>query len=165
VAIVDTIGVLIGGFALEIETRWMRRSDTADAIRIMNSCGGDFDERGVDRLVSKAGVVCVVAEVDGKVVGVLAYDISRVSKIKVISLSVEDASRRRGVGRALMELVSAKLNRKRSKIELSVSEYNLGAQLFLRSMGFRAVSVLDSGKGSSDYKFLYRLEEPTLSDS
>jgi ribosomal protein S18 acetylase RimI-like enzyme len=150
---------------LEIETRWMRRSDTADAIRIMNSCGGDFDEKSVDRLVSKAGTVCVVAELEGRVVGVLAYDISRVSKIKLISLSVEDASRRRGVGRALMELVAAKLNRKRSKIELSVSEYNLGAQLFLRSMGFRAVSVVDAGGGSSDYRFMYRLQEPTLSDS
>jgi len=49
---------------LEIETRWMKRSDTDDAIRIMNSCGGGFDRRRVDRLVSKSGVVCVVAEVN-----------------------------------------------------------------------------------------------------
>jgi len=64
-----------------------------------------------------------------------------------------------------MELLTAKLNGKRSKIELSVSEYNLGAQLFLRSKGFRAVSVVDAGEGSSDYRFLYRLGQPTLSDS
>jgi ribosomal protein S18 acetylase RimI-like enzyme len=153
------------GFALDIETRWMRRSDTADAIRIMNSGGASFDEKAVDRLVSKSGVVCVVAEADGNVVGVLAYDIGRVSKIKVISLSVDGSFRRKGVGSALMDLVTAKLNGKRSKIETSVSEYNLGGQLFLRSMGFRAVAVADAGDGTSDYRFLYRLEEPTLSDS
>jgi ribosomal protein S18 acetylase RimI-like enzyme len=150
---------------LEIQTRWMKRSDTDDAIRIMNSGGAFFDDKKVERLVSKSGVVCVVAEVDEKVVGVLAYDISRVSKIKVISLSVDETIRRKGVGSALMELLTAKLNGKRSKIELSVSEYNLGAQLFLRSMGFRAVSVLDAGDGSSDYRFLYRLGEAVEADS
>ncbi len=150
---------------MEIETRWMRRADMAEAIRIMNSCGFSANQKSIDRLVSKKGVVCVVAESEGRVVGIIAYDISRVSKIKIISLSVEEGSRRSGVGTALMDMVAAKLNGKRSKIELVVSEYNLGAQLFLRSAGFRAVSVVDAGDGSSNYRFLYRLSEPTLSDS
>jgi ribosomal-protein-alanine N-acetyltransferase len=153
------------GFSLEVETRWMKRSDITAAIRIMNSGGASFDEKSMDRLVSKSGVVCVVAEVDNNVVGIVAYDVSRVSKVKIIYLVVDESNRRNGVGRVLMEFVTSKLNKKRSKIELSLSEYNLDGQLFLKSMGFRAVSVVAMADGSSDYKFRYRLEDLSPSDS
>ena len=144
---------------MQVETRWMRRSDTAEAIRIVSSCGQDMDEKRMERLVSKSGVVCVVAEGDEGMVGFIAYDISRVSKIKILLLGVEEGSRRMGVGRSLVDMVTAKLNKRRNKVELSVSEYNLGAQLFLKSMGFRAVSVVPVGEGVSDYRFSYRFDE------
>lgn len=150
---------------MEIETRWMKRADSAEAIRIANLCGESMDERSMDRLVSKTGTVCMVAEVEGRVVGFMAYDISRVSKIKITTLVVDDQARRMGVASALVDLVTAKLNGKRSKIEITVSEYNLGAQLFLRSIGFRAVSVVAVADGSSDYRFMYRLENPATADS
>lgn len=150
---------------MEIETRWMKRSDSAAAIAIANACGDKMDEKRMDRLVSKTGVVCMVAEVDGRVVGLMAYDLSKVSKINILKIAVEDRSRRMGVGSALVDLVTSKLNKKRSKIELVVSEYNVGAQLFLRSMGFQAVSVVKIDEGSSDYRFMYRLKEPTPADS
>lgn len=150
---------------MDIETRWMKRSDLADAIRIANQCGLGVDERGMNRVVSKKGAVCMVAEADGVVVGFMAYDISRVSKIKIMTLAVEDRSRRMGVGSALVDLVTAKLNGKRKKIELAVSEYNLAAQLFLRSKGFKAVSSVLAADGSSEYKFMYRLAEPFPVDS
>jgi ribosomal protein S18 acetylase RimI-like enzyme len=150
---------------VEIETRWMKRSDSAAAITIANACGDKMDEKRMDRLVSKTGVVCMVAEVDGRVVGLMAYDLSKVSKINILKIAVEDQSRRMGVGSALVDLVTSKLNKKRSKIELVVSEYNVGAQLFLRSMGFQAVSVVKIDEGSSDYRFMYRLNEPTPADS
>lgn len=131
----------------------------AEAVRIASSYGEQMDERRMDRLVSKSGVVCMVAEADGRVVGLMAYDISRVSKIKLILLAVDGDVRRMGVGKSLMDILTVKLNGKRNKIELFVSEYNLGAQLFLRSMGFRAVSVASASDGSSEYKFLYKRQD------
>lgn len=149
---------------MHVDTRWMKRTDLAEAVRIASACGLRMDERLMDRLVSKTGVVCMVAELEGRVVGLLAYDISRVSKIKVIVLAVESGSRRKGVGRELVDLLTAKLNGKRNKIELSVSEYSLDAQLFLRAMGFKAVSIHDAADGSSDYRFVYKREEPAAAD-
>lgn len=143
----------------------MRRSDLADVIKITNASESQMNEKRMDRLVSKAGVVCLVAEVGDKIVGAIIYDVSRISKIKVSVLAVDETFRRRGIGRGLMELVSAKLNKKRNKIELAVSEYNLAAQLFLRSMGFKAVAVLASEGGPSDYRFMYKYEETASAES
>lgn len=140
--------------------RWMKREDSPEATAIIRSSGVEFDDRHMNKLVSKASVVCMVAvDKDDKAVGVLAYDVGRVSKIKIVILAVREDLRRMGVGSALMSLVTSKLNRKRNKVEISVSEYNLSAQLFFRSLGFRAVSIVDNSPAPSDYKFLYKFAE------
>lgn len=144
---------------MEIETRWMRREDVPHAVKMMRENGEEESEKGLKRMLEKSSVACVVAESDDKFLGFLMYDIARVSKIKVLSLVVDEAHRRMGVGSRMMSLVTSKLNHKRNKAELSVSEYNLGAQLFLRSMGFKAVSVLDLSPSPSEYKFVYRLSQ------
>lgn len=143
----------------DIETRWMNRGDVPAAVGILRSEGGSETERWLNGLLEKPSVMCLVAESDDRVVGVAIYDMARVSKIKVVSLVVEESQRRKGVGRSMMGLLLSKLNGKRNKAELSVSEYNLGAQLFLRSVGFKAVSVLQDNSGASDYKFMYRFSE------
>jgi len=142
-----------------IQTRWMRGSDVADAIRISSCCGGDFSEKNMRRLFSKQGFMCMVAEVDEKVAGVIVYDSSRVSKIKVVLVAVDEPFRRTGVGRSLMSLITSKLDGKRNKAEMFVSEYNLPAHLFLKAVGFRAVSIVGSNPDASEYKFLFRIPE------
>lgn len=144
---------------MELETRWMKKTDLSEAMRIMKSCGLESTDKQFDRLISKASTVCVVAESEGAICGILTYDVGRVSKIKVISVCVDESARRKGVGSHLMSLVTSKLNGKRNKVEMVVSEYNLSAQLFLRALGFKAVSVLDNSPNPSEYKFLYKLEE------
>jgi ribosomal protein S18 acetylase RimI-like enzyme len=143
----------------DIETRWMNRGDVPAAVGILRSEGGDETVRWLNGLLEKPSVMCLVAESDDRVVGVAIYDMARVSKIKVVSFVVEEAQRRRGVGSKMMGLLLSKLNSKRNKAELSVSEYNLGAQLFLRSAGFKAVSVLADNSEASDYKFMYKYSE------
>jgi len=142
-----------------IETRWMRSADMQEVLRIMDDTDEGGDERGLNSLLRKSSVMCVVAEIDGSIVGFAIYDVARVSKLKLLSLAVEQNAQRKGVGRRLAELVLSKLNKKRNKVEAVVSEYNLPAQLFLRSMGFRAVSMSPAGSGSCDYKFTYKLPE------
>jgi ribosomal protein S18 acetylase RimI-like enzyme len=143
----------------ELEFRWMKKADLSDASRIMMSSGLGIDEKQIDRLISKASVVCMVADLDDRVVGVLIYDVGRVSKVKLIALAVSEDYRRKGVGKGLLSLVTSKLDARRNKIELSVSEYNLTAQLFLRSLGFKAVSVVDNDPSPSEYRFLYKFSE------
>lgn len=144
---------------MEIETRWMRREDVPHAAKIMRDAGEDDSEKNLKRMLEKASVACVVAESDDRILGFLMYDLARVSKIKVLSLMVDKSCRRMGVGSVMMSLVTSKLNQKRNKAELAVSEYNLGAQLFLKDMGFKAVSVLDNAPAPSDYKFVYSFSQ------
>lgn len=147
----------MGGY--DIDTRWMNRGDVPSAIRLLHADGGKETERWLNGLLEKPSVMCIVAESGDRVVGIAMYDVASASKIKIVSFVVDEGDRRRGVGRKLMELLVSSLNKKRNKVELSVSEYNLTAQLFLKSMGFKAVSVSRDQSGSSEYKFLYKFSE------
>lgn len=143
---------------MEFKIRWMRREDLPLAVEIMKSSGMEADQRRMERIVSKVSMVCMVAESEEKVAGILVYDIGRVSKIKMVALAVREDLRRKGLGRELVGTVVSKLNKRRNKLETSVSEYNLGAQLFLRAMGFKAVSVVENEAEPSEYRFLYKFE-------
>lgn len=146
---------------MDFDIRWMRREDFSAAAEVMKASELNFGDKQMERLVSKTSAVCMVAtDGENRVVGVLAYDMARVSKIKVLALVVREEARRQGVGSGLMSLVTSRLNGKRNKVELSVSEYNLGGQLFLKSSGFRAVSIVDNPPLPSEYKFVYRLQSP-----
>jgi ribosomal-protein-alanine N-acetyltransferase len=145
--------------ANSVDTRWMRESDIPDVIRISSSCGDSFSEKNMRRLFFKKGIMSVVAEVEYKVVGLIIYDSSLVSKMKIVLVAVEEPFRRSGVGRALVSQLISKLDSRRNKLELLVSEYNLNAQLFFREMGFKAVSVEPGSPDHSEYRFLFRLSE------
>jgi ribosomal-protein-alanine N-acetyltransferase len=61
----------------------------------------------------------------------------------VLNFAVLRSHRRLGVGAQMMAKLTAKLAPdRRNRIVLEVRETNLAAQLFFRSLGFRAVSVL-----------------------
>lgn len=145
---------------MHISNRWMLRADLAEAMRIVRASGEGVTEGDLERMIKKSSVVIQVAESEERLLGFIAYDMSRVSKIKILSLVVDEPHRRKGVGRALVDLMVSKLNGKRNKVETSVSEYNLPAQLFLRSVGFKAVSASSEADGPSEYRFVYRAPEP-----
>jgi len=140
----------------DIQIRWMVRTDLDDATRILRSVGEDDTERRLNSLLERPSVMCIVAEIKKEVVGVAIYDIGRVSKIKILSLAVDEPRRRKGAGKSLVSEIFLKLNKKRNKVEASVSEYGLPAHLFLKSLGFKAVAVLAGAGGTSEYKFLYK---------
>jgi ribosomal protein S18 acetylase RimI-like enzyme len=136
----------------DIKIRWMVRTDLDDATRILRSVGEKDTERRLIDLLERPSVMCIVAEV----AGIAIYEIGRVSKIKILFLAVDESRRRRGAGKGLVSEIFSKLNKKRNKVEVLVSEYGLHAHLFLKSLGFKAVSVLAGASGASDYKFLYK---------
>lgn len=144
---------------MEIETRWMRREDVSQAVKMMRENGEEESEKNLNRLLERASAACIIAESDEKVLGFLAYDVARLSKIKILSVLVDEGHRRSGVGSSMVDFVISKLNNKRNKVELAVSEYNLNAQLFLRSLGFKAVSVLDKSPHPNEYRFVYRFPQ------
>lgn len=142
----------------QTETRWMRKSDYAEVLDILKSCEEEFDDKSLERMISKKGYVCVVAEHEDELVGILVYDISRVSKIKLTMIAIKKDYRRMGIGSKLISIVTSKLNKKRNKVEVSVSEYNLGLHLFLKNLGFIATSV-SRETDDSMYNFTYKFDD------
>jgi len=64
-------------------------------------------------------------------------------RLHVLNFAVLRSHRRLGVGTQMMHKLYGKLTAdRRSRIELEVRETNLPAQLFFRSLGYRAVTVL-----------------------
>jgi ribosomal protein S18 acetylase RimI-like enzyme len=145
----------------DINIRWMVRTDLDDATRILRSVGEEDTERRINDLLEKPSVMCIVAEIDKEVVGVAIYEIGKVSKIKILFLAVDESKRRKGAGKSLVSEIFLKLNKKRNKVEVLVSEYGLDAHLFLKSLGFKAVAVLVGAGGASDYRFLYKPPSPS----
>jgi ribosomal-protein-alanine N-acetyltransferase len=84
----------------------------------------------------------MVAESGDSVVAFMIYELHR-SRLHVLNFAVARSHRRLGVGTRMMEKLIGKLTpERRSRIVLEVRETNLPAQLFFRSLGFRAISVL-----------------------
>jgi ribosomal-protein-alanine N-acetyltransferase len=72
----------------------------------------------------------------------MIYELHK-NRIHVLNFAVHPDFSRRAVGRQMMDKLIGKLSsQRRNRIMLEVRETNLSAQLFFRSMGFRAISVL-----------------------
>lgn len=100
-------------------------------------CDEDFT-----RCLRQRNCIGMVAESGDSVVAFMIYELHR-SRLHVLNFAVARSHRRLGVGTRMMEKLAGKLSpERRSRIVLEVRETNLPAQLFFRSLGFRAISVL-----------------------
>lgn len=85
----------------------------------------------------------LVAEDDCRIIGYMAYTVYK-DRYEVLNLCVGYKNRREGVGTKLIDNLKNKLRRSDTKncISMVVADYNLGAHLFLRSIGFLAQGVI-----------------------
>jgi ribosomal-protein-alanine N-acetyltransferase len=72
----------------------------------------------------------------------MIYELHK-TRLHVLNFAVAHKLRRRGVGRQMLGKLVGKLSfQRRTRVLLEVRETNLAAQLFFKTEGFRAVSVL-----------------------
>jgi ribosomal-protein-alanine N-acetyltransferase len=123
--------------------RWMIRRDMPEVLAIESDsfefpwCENDFL-----RCLRQRNCIGMVAERDNKVVGFMIYELHK-SRLHILNFAVSSRCRRAGVGTQMISKLVGKLSTdRRNRILLEVRETNLAAQLFFRSSGFRAVSVL-----------------------
>ena len=83
----------------------------------------------------------MVAEADDRVVGFMIYRLVK-ETIHVVRFAVAPDVRRRGIGSQMLETLTAKLGKRRTRIALEVRETNLDAQFFYRDRGFKAIAVM-----------------------
>ena len=151
---------------LGVHVRWMIRRDMSEVIGIeQEAFEFPWSEEDFTRCLRQRNCIGMVAELADSVVAFMIYELHR-SRLHMLNFAVTRSHRRLGVGTQMMEKLVAKLTPdRRGRIALEVRETNLPAQLFFRSLGFRATSVLkDFYRDSTEDAYLmqYCLEFATL---
>ena len=128
---------------LGIHVRWMIRRDLHEVIAIEREAFEfPWSEEDFTRCLRQRNCIGMVAELADSVVAFMIYELHR-SRLHMLNFAVLRSNRRRGIGTQMMEKLVGKLTPdRRGRIALEVRETNLPAQLFFRSLGFRATTVL-----------------------
>jgi ribosomal-protein-alanine N-acetyltransferase len=97
----------------------------------------------------------------------MIYELHK-TRLHILNFAVASDVRRRNIGKQMMEKLIGKLSsQRRTRISLEVRETNLAAQVFFRSNGFKATSVLhefydDSPEDAYLMQFCCQPEEADL---
>ncbi len=147
---------------LGIHVRLMIRRDMSEVIGIeQQAFEFPWLEEDFTRCLRQRNCIGMVAELADSVVAFMIYELHR-SRLHMLNFAVTRSHRRLGIGTQMMEKLVGKLTPdRRGRIVLEVRETNLPAQLFFKSLGFRATSVLkDFYQDSTEDAYLmqYALE-------
>lgn len=139
----DAICAAPKGGPLPVHIRWMIRRDMSEVLGIEQQCFEfPWYEDDFVRCLRQRNCIGMVAEASERVVGFMVYELHK-NKLHILNFAVSSRVRRRGVGTQMAKKLISKLSHdRRSRILLEIRETNLAAQLFFRTLGFRAVSVL-----------------------
>jgi len=153
---------------VRVHIRWMIRRDMAEVLSIeAESFEFPWLEEDFIRCLRQRNCIGMVAEHDERVVGFMIYELNK-TRIQVLNFATAEEYRRRGVGSQMVAKLIGKLsNQRRTRIALEVRETNLPAQLFFRTSGFRAVSVLrdyyeDTPEDAYAMQYRFRQERPAV---
>lgn len=126
-----------------VSVHWMIRRDMPTVLEIESKSfefPWSYDE--FVRCMQQRNCIGMVAKIDDQVVGFMIYELHK-NRIHLLSFAVHPEYRRQCVGRSMIEKLISKLAyQRRNRIMAEVRETNLDAQLFFKSMGFKAESVL-----------------------
>ena len=149
---------------LQIHVRWMIRRDMPEVLEIeQEAFEFPWSEEDFTRCMRQRNCIGMVAEIADSVVAFMIYELHR-SRLHVLNFAVRRSHRRLGIGTQMMDKLVAKLSpERRNRIVLEVRERNLPAQLFFRSLGYRAISVLkDFYQDTTEDAYLMQYAIPTV---
>lgn len=143
-----------------VHIRWLIRLDMPEVLAIeAASLARPWGEDEFLRVLRRRNCIGMVAERDDKVLGYMVYELHGF-RVQLLALAVHPDHRRAGVGRELATKLKLKLSAgRRTRARVVVPETSLGAQLFFRAVGFRALGVIrEHFPGDEDgYDFSYAL--------
>lgn len=150
----------------EPHIRWMIRKDAIAVLKIeQESFPNPWSAVELYNALMKRNCIAMVAEWDGEIVGYVIYELNSDS-MEIVNLAVKPDYRGLDIGGMLVTHITQKLTLdKRTACHIVVRETNLGAQLFLKKMGFMAIKILAnfySETTEDSYLFTYSLKESTL---
>lgn len=128
-----------------VKIRWMLCRDFPECLAIEQAsfpCPWTEDE--LLAYLRHRNAIGQVAEQDGRILGYMICEYHR-QHTELVNLAVAPEARRKYVGHRLVWHIqdhAVRTKSRRSRVTLQVCESNLAAQLFFRSMGFRAVATV-----------------------
>jgi len=127
----------------DVHIRWMIRRDMAEVLEVENhSFEFPWTEEDFIRCLQQRNCIGMVAEFEERVVGFMIYELHK-TRLHVLNVAVHRDFRRHGVGGAMVRYLIGKLSQqRRNVVRLETRDSNLVSQLFFRSCGFRAISIL-----------------------
>ena len=130
---------------VRVHIRWMIRRDMNEVLDVeRESFEFPWFEEDFIRCLRQRNCIGMVAEHGERVVGFMIYELHK-TRLHILNFAVAGEFRRRAVGRQMIDKLLSKLSsQRRTRITLEVRETNLPAQLFFKTSGFRAVTVLRS---------------------
>jgi ribosomal-protein-alanine N-acetyltransferase len=153
---------------VRVHIRWMIRRDMPEVLQTeQESFEYSWTEEDFLRCLRQRNCIGMVAEQGERVVGFMIYELHK-AKLHILNFAVHPQFRRAGVGAQMVaKLISKLSSHRRTRITLEVRETNLGAQLFFRNQGFKAMRVLrafyeDSGEDA--FLMQYRLADDNGDD-
>ena len=153
---------------LQVHIRWMIRRDMPEILEIESqSFEFPWCEEDFIRCLRQRNCIGMVAERDERIIGFMIYELHK-TRLHILNFAVHDEFRRKGVGGQMAQKLIGKLShQRRTRILLEIRETNLDAQLFFRSCGFRAVSVLrDFYEDTTEDAYLMESRyQPTLQEA
>ncbi len=151
---------------LRVHIRWMIRRDMSEVLDVeRNSFEFPWFEEDFIRCLRQRNCIGMVAEHGERVVGFMIYELHK-TRLHILNFAVADSVRRRGIGKQMANKLISKLSsQRRTQITLEVRETNLPAQMFFKTLSFRATSVLRSYYEDSPedaYLMQFRYESDAL---
>jgi len=147
---------------LRVHIRWMIRRDMPEVLQTeQQSFEYAWTEEDFLRCLRQRNCIGMVAEYQDRIIGFMIYELHK-NRLHLLNFAVHPSYRRCGIGSQMVQKLIAKLSsHRRSKITLAVRERNLAAQVFFRSLEFKATRVLrnyyeDSGEDA--FQMEYRLD-------
>lgn len=123
----------------ELSVRWMKRRDLPRVIEIDTQVGIEVGQEEYLLFLRQRNAIGMVAELGDTVAGYMMYEL-RPRLIALRYFAVDPHCSGRGVGRAMVEALTSKSRfAKQGAIAVSINEYNVEMQMFLKACGFLCV--------------------------
>ena len=146
---------------------YMVREDLPQVLEIESaSFENAWNEDEFLRCLRQRNCIGLVARLNDQVVGYVIFELHK-NRLHLLNIAVDPRCLRSGIGTELIAALVGRLSaERRNRIMLEVREANLPAQLFFKSQGFRAISVLSGFYDDTDedaylmqYRYIPSLEE------
>lgn len=146
-----------------IQIRWMIRRDMPEVLNIdALEFAQQWSEEDFLLCLKKRNCIGMVIEVRDHVVGYMVYELEK-DLLRIRRFAVASPFQMKGLGREMVLKLKGKLSQqRRHALTFEIRESNTSAQLFLRSMGFKAAYVNRGYFEDTDedcYLFEYVLNE------